>query len=141
MQAEAMTFLAGGETVGKDARHVLFGDAFAIVLDADLQDRILDYFHPEGHLPRAIAQIGHGVLGVADQVDQDQQQPVLVAHDLRHLAVLLDHLDVMPGQGACIHAQGVFEQFADVQRFHQVVGAGIGLLGGDDVFDVVDAFA
>ncbi|MCY1300300.1 hypothetical protein D9M70_498610 [compost metagenome] len=127
--------------MGKDARHVFRGNAFTVILDADLQCRVVDDFDPEGHLPRAVAEIGHGVFGVADQVDQDQQQAVFVTHDLRHLAVLLDHLDVMPGQRTGVHAQGVLEQFADVQRLHQIVGARVGLLGGDDVLDVVDAFA
>ncbi|MNN29428.1 hypothetical protein D3C81_1430290 [compost metagenome] len=47
----------------------------------------------------------------------------------------------MPGQRAGIHAQCVFEQFADVQRFGDAVGPGIGLLGGNDVLDMVDALA
>src|SRR5471032_1882439 len=41
MQAEAMAFLARGETVGEDPRHVFGGDAFTFVFDADLQDAVL----------------------------------------------------------------------------------------------------
>src|SRR5450830_438362 len=41
VQAETMALFACGEAVGKDPRHVFGGDAFAFVLDADLQEAVL----------------------------------------------------------------------------------------------------
>ncbi|MNS51916.1 hypothetical protein D3C72_846150 [compost metagenome] len=140
VQTETVAFLAGGKTVGKDPRHVFRGDAFAVVLDADFKEVVIDNFDRQGHGAWAVAEVGHGVFSVADEVDQDQQQTVFVAHHLRHVSVLPDHRDVVPGECPGVHAQRVFEQFVDEQRFGHAVGAGIGLLGGDDVFDVVDAF-
>ncbi|MNY51735.1 hypothetical protein D3C86_1873510 [compost metagenome] len=51
VQAETMTFLAGGETVGKDPRHIFRGDTFAIIPDADFQESVIDDSHTEGHFP------------------------------------------------------------------------------------------
>lgn len=110
VQTEAMTFLASGEAVGEDPRHVFGGDAFTFVFDADLQDVVLYRLDRQRNLPRPVGQVGHGVLGVADQVDHDQQQPVFVGHDLRYVGVFLDHCHMMAIQRAGIHAQRVVHQ-------------------------------
>ena len=64
---------------------------------------------------------------------------MFVGHDLGDRLIVLDHGDMVATQGPGIHAQRVFDQGADMDRFQQLGGASIGLLGGDDVLDVVDA--
>ncbi len=66
---------------------------------------------------------------------------MFVRHQQRHLGVLLDHRDMVTIQRPGVHAQGVVHQFTDLHRLQQAGGAGIGLLGGDNVLDVVHAFA
>ena len=52
---------------------------------------------------------------------------------------VLDHAHLTAREGAQIHAKRVFEEVAHQQRFeHAGGGAGVGLLGGDDVADVIE---
>ena len=88
VQAEAMAGLAGREAVAEQPAHVLRRDADAVVddaicaplpgsrLDAERQQLVL--------APGLVA----GVLGVADQVDEDLQHLVLVDGDRRNVAEL-----------------------------------------------------
>ena len=66
---------------------------------------------------------------------------MFIGHYLRHLRVFLDHRHMVAVQRAGIHAQRVFHQGADLHRLQHAGNPGVGLLGGDDVLDVVDAFA
>lgn len=140
VQAKTMTFLSRGEAVIKDAGHVLGSDPFALILHAEAQRCVIDNLDAQRHMALTVADLGHCIFGIADQVDQDQQQAVFVADDCRCVLVVLGDDDMVPTQGAGIHAQRILEQIDDVQRLDQPGRAGIGLLSGNDVLDVIDAF-
>ncbi|MCY1426571.1 hypothetical protein D9M71_423940 [compost metagenome] len=140
MQAEAMPVFARGEAMGKDLLQVFRGNAFAFVQHAHFQQAPLNDARPEDHRPWVAAGAGHGVLGVADQVDQYQQQPMPVAHHQRQICEVAHYPHLMPDQRACVHAQRVLDQVVDRQRHWYIFSPGVGLLGGHHFLDVVDAF-
>src|SRR5258708_3577587 len=108
VQAESMPFLLRGEPVVKYSSQVLGSDPDAIVCHADLHTGPARG-HSHGHdLLRAIGLLA-GVLGVADQVDQYLQHPVLVDDDGWDVLEFSTKDDAVAGPCALIHAQTVFD--------------------------------
>ena len=58
----------------------------------------------------------------------------------RHFFKLADDLDSMPGQGRRIDLEGVFHQAGQGHFLDDPGNAGIALLHGHDVFDVINVF-
>jgi len=79
-----------------------------------------------------------GVFGITHEVDENLEHLVLVHLDERDGLVVAIEGDAVAGQGPIVHAHGVFEQIARRQPLDHARHAGVTLLHGDDLLDVLD---
>ena len=124
--------------MAEDARQVLGDDPFPLVAypEAQLPGRQL---RPHGQKPGGGGYAGHRLPGVGDQVDQDLQQARPVQGEHRELAELPAHADLVPGERVLLQAQRLLDQFPRLHRLDHPGAAGVALLGGDDLLDVLHA--
>jgi len=110
VKAKTVPFFFGGETVGKNAGQVFrrYSNAMSIrairTTSLPLVTRMVNCL---SFRPDFIARI----FRVANQIHQDLQYLVFFHRDVRYMFfVFAEEMDVMPDQGARVHAQGVFRQ-------------------------------
>ncbi len=82
MEAESVAFFSRGEAMGEDAREVGRLDAHAVVDDADADKiGIIARLEVNAYFKFSIIPGCHRVFGVAQEVDEDLQDGVLVGEE------------------------------------------------------------
>src|SRR5882757_3098065 len=138
VQAESMPFPLRGEPVIEYTSQVLGSDPDAVVCHTDLHTEPARG-HTHGHdLLRAIGLLA-GVLGVANQVDQYLQHPVLVDDDGWRVLEFSAKDDSVTGQCALIQTQTVFHEARDIDDVRDAAEPRVVLLHRHNVLDVVDS--
>src|ERR1035437_7876936 len=110
VQAEPVPVWARGEAVREHAGEILRGDAYAIIGHRDAEPVVLTELHSEGQSPFLGRRSGQGVFGVADEIDEDLHDFVLVQEQIWHVVKLTDYAHSVTVQGGGMHAQGVLNQ-------------------------------
>jgi hypothetical protein len=54
-------------------------------------------------------------------IDQNQQHPMLLTHNLPHINIILEHRDVYRINASSVHAQSIFEQMGDDDAKRQLL--------------------
>jgi hypothetical protein len=139
VEAEAMPIAAGGEAVVENTIEICGGDADAVVGHAE-KDAVLD----RGDREHDVALFGgvgfDGVNGVGDEVHENLQDMVAVGGDGNSRQKPLFDLDAVAGEGSLADSERLAEQILGRHGFDHGGHLGEALLGGDDLFDVVDIF-
>ena len=99
MQAEAVAIFLGGEAVGENAGEVFRRDANAVVAHRDAKT-VGSVSDADGECFFARLNLGAGLLGIADEVDEDGDDFVAFEGDDAGRVKILDDLDVVPAQAA-----------------------------------------
>src|SRR5439155_3114749 len=133
-----MASLLSGKSMSKDSSEILFGNSNTIVNDRNLKVAIFIHSNSQGQLLDWRVPFIQGVFGVTDEVDQDLKDFVFVDRDLRNLTKLADDLYPMASEGFGIHTQSIIHQLHSRDGFHNAGHTGVGLLHGDNIFDVFD---
>jgi hypothetical protein len=107
MESEAMTAGAGGESVVEDAGEVFQRDTNAIINDGD-PNPFSGFGQLNFQLFVFVAGIVTGIFGIANQIHEDLQDLVFFQNNGRELAKVTNDFDLVPDEGAGIHAQGIF---------------------------------
>jgi hypothetical protein len=122
----------------EDLAQVLSWDADAIVTHAELDHVTLDQAPTQGQDPIAILVGGHGLSGVADQIDQDLEHLVLLDCDRRHSLVFVHDADARLIETRRVDAHGVSHDLVDIDLLHDARTLRVRLLYGNDDLDVLD---
>ena len=137
VQAKAVAIFARRKAVVEDVGQILRWNP----------DPVIHHGYPDpaitvGHahrqpLVRAL-RILAGVFGVAQQVDHDLQEFVLLEVHGRHRFKFADHLHIMAAESTLIQAQAVFHQIGHVDHFLHPAEGRVVLLHGYNFLDVLD---
>ncbi len=141
VQAETMAVPASREAMGKDAGQMLGTNADAIVDDLDGDRFLLRRKDADGQtfvMPFGSAE---GVLGVANEVDEDLEDPVLVQRDRWHRSDLGFETNLVTIERGGIDLNGVLDELTNLDRLLNARDLRVALLHGNDLIDVLDVFA
>lgn len=80
------------------------------------------------------------MFGVGDEVDQDLEDFPALGLNAGDGEELAHDVDIVAGEGADVHAEGVLHQLGGVEGLGDADHRGVGLLHDDDLADVIDVF-
>lgn len=58
-------------------------------------------------------------------IDQNQQYPMRLTHNLQHIDIILEHRDLYRVNASSVHAQSIFEQMGDMSNNSIKLGASV----------------
>ena len=131
--SKAVAVAARGESVGK----MRVGFSGAIPPNCP-QDRKCVLVDPESQPPFGTGALRQGIARIADQIDQNLEDLVLVQESLGNRFKLADHFHAALRQRVGMNPQCIVHKLGNGEEFQHTRDPGVILLAGHDFLDVFD---
>ena len=138
VESEAVAVGAGGETVAEKPRQIFGRDADPVVADGQSHVLGLGRFDREGDEFFPVAGFIDGLVGVANQIDQNLQHHASLRPDRKNDPVMADDDDGVAGQCGGSHAQRVVQQHLGGVKGAGFGGRGLLLRADDELLNVIE---